>query len=312
MKHLFGPVNSRRLGLSLGIDLLPAKICNFNCIYCEVGPNVLFTDKRQEYIPTVAIINEIDIFLSEKNKLQSLDIFTITASGEPTLHSGIGEIIQHLKSHTDKPVAVLTNGSLLHLASVREALLPADIIVPSLDAVVPQSFRKINRPFSGMHPDKIVDGLIKFKKEYKGKLWLEILLAKNINDSEKDIDTLNKAIQLIDPDRIQLNTVIRPPLETFARPLTKTELTAVAGKLYGSVEIIADFNRTEKEKNTRPSIGMDEVLSLLHRRPCTLHDICEALNQEPDSIGDKLAQLEQSNLIAIKKHNGKEYYKSRK
>ena len=145
MKHLFGPVNSRRLGLSQGIDLLPPKICNFNCIYCEVGPTTLLTCDRKEYVPTAEIIAEIETLLTDKRAVKKIDYFTITATGEPTLHTGIGAVIRFIKDNSDKPVAVLTNGSLLHIKEVRDDLMAADLIIPSLDAALPESYRKINR-----------------------------------------------------------------------------------------------------------------------------------------------------------------------
>ncbi len=310
MKYLFGPVNSRRLGLSLGIDLLPFKICNYNCIYCEVGPNSIFTNERKEYVPAKDIISEIDVFLADESTLRSLDVFTITASGEPTLNSGLGKVIRHIKGHTNKPVAVLTNGSLFHLAEVRKDLLQADIVIPSLDAIAPKSFRKINRPLTDVKPHILVEELHKFNKNYKGKFWLEILLVKDVNDSEKDLSALKEAIACIQPDRVQLNTVARPPLESFAKPLSRSELEKAAEHLSESIEIITDYDKIHDD--TCRSAASGEVLNMLKRRPCTFKDICLALNQTPENIDARLAKLSQRNLITIKKHNGKEYYQSRK
>lgn len=307
MKHLFGPVNSRRLGLSLGIDLLPAKTCNFNCIYCEVGETTIFQDRRAEYVPTGEILAEIDAFLASDNS-PPIDIFTITASGEPTLHSGIGEIIGHLKEMTGKPVAVLTNGSLFSRQDVREALLRADIVVPSLDAALEKSFRKVNRPVPGTDLPAIIDGLARFSSQYGGSLWLEILFVKDFNDSPADLDALREAIEAIKPDRIQLNTVARPPLENFARPLSRRELEEIAGTFPAPVEIIAQFS--ERPRQHARAAQKHEILHMLQRRPCTLTDICEALNLEAPAAGSVLQRLEKDGQVARLVHQGKSYYQT--
>ncbi len=308
MKYLFGPVNSRRLGLSLGIDLLPAKICNFNCIYCEVGPTTIFTCERKEYTPTGEIIEEIDFFLATSGQAMPIDVFTITASGEPTLHSGLGEIINHLKAKTGLPVAVLTNGSLLYREDVRQELQHADIVIPSLDSAREESFRKINRPAQCAKLQEIIDGLCLFARNFRGELWLEILLSKGINDSAEDLAALRQALIDIKPTKIQLNTVVRPPLEEFAKPLTETELAEISRQLPGTVEIIADF-RNRKRENTR-SAKKTELLEMLRRRPCTETDICEALNLDGNLTARLLKELTASGEIAHSAHMGKIYYQT--
>lgn len=308
MKYLFGPVNSRRLGISQGIDILPPKICNFNCIYCEIGPTTQLTCERREYVPTGEILEEIDLLLADNDLVSRLDVFTITASGEPTLHTGIGAIIEHIKDKTAKPVAVLTNGSLLYLPEVRKALARADIVVPSLDSAREESYRKINRPAAGAALDRIIEGLIEFKKTFPGAMWLEILLAKNMNDSPEDINALVTAAAAIRPDRIQLNTVARPPLEKFAHPLDREALETVAARFQQPVEIIVDFSTRKKEKFR--SASEDEVLLLLKRRPCTASDMSEALGIDSALAATRLNEMADKNLITKTKHHGKEYYQS--
>ncbi|MBU0908009.1 MAG: radical SAM protein [Proteobacteria bacterium] len=308
MKYLFGPVNSRRLGLSLGIDLLPAKICNFNCIYCEVGPTTILTCERKEYTPTREIIAEVDSFLATSGQAKPIDVFTITASGEPTLHSGLGEIINHLKARTALPVAVLTNGSLLFREDVRQELEHADIVIPSLDSAGEESFRKINRPAQCVKLQEIIDGLCLFARNFRGELWLEILLSKGINDSAEDLAALRQALIDIKPAKIQLNTVVRPPLEEFANPLTETELEEISRQLPGTVEIIADFHKRKRE-NTR-SAHKTELLEMLRRRPCTETDICEALNLDGNSTARLIKELTASGEIAHSAHRGKIYYQT--
>ena len=310
MKHIFGPVNSRRLGISLGIDLLPPKICNYNCIYCEIGPTTQFTCERREYVPTAEIIGEIDQFLADPVAAERLDVCTITASGEPTLHSGIGAIIRHLKARTAKPVAVLTNGALLHDPEVRCDLLPADIIIPSLDAALAESYKKINRPAACAPLDLLLAGLIRFRQEFTGQYWLEILLAKGVNDSPADLAALAETVARIRPDRVQLNSVARPPLESFALPLTQAELTAAASHFTVPVEILVDFTTRETEKFRHAD--EEAVLAMLKRRPCTLADVAEALNLEAALAEKALQHLISRDRISKTAHHGKEYYQPRK
>ncbi|MBU1709139.1 MAG: radical SAM protein [Proteobacteria bacterium] len=308
MKYIFGPVNSRRLGRSLGIDLFQTKTCNFDCIYCEVGPNSLFTDKRKEYAPVKEILAEIDAILADGKKLESIDVFTLTASGEPTLHSGLEAIISYLKTNTDKPVVVITNGSLLHRKEVRDSLLLADIVIPSLDAVLPDSFRKINRPVSGTDLERIITGLEVFAKEFKGKIWLEILLVKGVNDRNEDIVALNKILQSISPDRIQLNTVARPPLEKFAVSLSNAEMIRIKDQLSGPVEIIASFN--SGHENNSINVTEKDIVDLIKRRPCTAKEISQALNLDIKSTDNHLKLLLKKSSITKTNHNDNEYYQT--
>lgn len=307
MKYLFGPVNSRRLGLSQGIDLIPSKVCNFNCIYCEVGPTVCLTCERREYFPTGEIIAEIDALLADPGAA-ALDVFTVTASGEPTLHSGLGRVIRHIKEKAARPVAVLTNGSTFHLPEVRAELLAADLVIPSLDSARPESYRRINRPAACAVLDDIVDGLIRFVAEFSGEVWLEILLAKGINDSEEDIAALVETVARINPARVQLNTVVRPPLESFARPLDRAAMEAVAGRFGGRVEIIADFSG-RRQRGFRP-LAEAEIVEMLKRRPCTAADVGEALHFDPALTAEALARLVASGTVRRSEHVGKTYYQT--
>jgi wyosine [tRNA(Phe)-imidazoG37] synthetase (radical SAM superfamily) len=312
MKYLFGPVNSRRLGLSMGIDIMPAKVCNFNCIYCEVGATTRLTCDRKEYVPTKAILAEIDDFLLRREAARMPDVYTVTGAGEPTLHSGFGRIIRYLKDKTDKPVAVLTNGSLMHRPEVREGLAAADIVVPSLDAARPESFRRVNRPARCVELETVIKGIECFSRDFSGRIWLEILLVKGVNDSAADIDALLLAIQKIGPERTQLNTVARPPLEDNALPISSSEMAAIAKlieeKFNGPVEIPMDFVK-KGEGNGEPVL-QDDIIQILKRRPCTAADVCAALGQGGDTVHTLLEQLEYDEQISSVSHNGKRYYQA--
>ncbi len=306
MKYLFGPVNSRRLGLSQGIDLLTTKTCNFDCIYCEVGGTFIHTCERKEYTPTKEILAEIDKLLAQDDLAKPIDVFTITAMGEPTLHTGLGKIIRHIKEQTDKPVVILTNGAMMHLEDVRRELQAADIVIPSLDSARPESFRKIDRPAQCVDLDEMIDGISLFCKEFSGQVWLEVMLAKNINDQPSDIEALKEAIVRINPERVQLNTVVRPPLENFAKPLTQEELSHIAEQLPGNVEIIASFAKRKHNSWRSPEPG--EILEMLQRRPCTASDISEALNLEPEQTNRLMEELTDQGKVLKMLHQGKTYY----
>ncbi len=306
MKYIFGPVNSRRLGLSQGIDLLTTKTCTFDCIYCEIGPTEIHTCERKEYTPTGDILAEIDELLREDENDKPIDVFTITATGEPTLHSGLKTVIEHIKQNTGKPVVVLTNGAMFHDANVRSDLMGADIVIPSLDAARDDSFRRIDRPAACVNLKEIIHGLGIFCKEFSGQVWLEVLLVKNINDSKEDITALQQAITVIDPDRTQLNTVARPPLESFARALTEEELHNIAGQLPGHVEIIASFAPKDR-KNTRLA-DPKEILDMLMRRPCTVSDISEALNLDTQATYQLVDEMIANGDVIPMSHQGKTYY----
>ncbi len=191
-KYLFGPVPSRRLGISLGIDLIPAKACSLNCVYCECGETTNLTIERREYVPYSDVIRELKHYLDNN---PAPDFITFSGSGEPTLNSRIGDIIKFLKSkYTNVPIAVLTNGTLFNQKKVRTELLKADIVLPSLDAASELSFRKINRPFHSLSINKYIQGLIDFRKEYNGEIWLEVLILPKYNDDEENLKNTKKDI----------------------------------------------------------------------------------------------------------------------
>jgi len=214
MKYIYGPVKSRRLGLSLGITLTPYKICSFNCVYCQLGKTINTTSERREYIPIQEIINELKLWL-QNNILEAkgLNYITLSGSGEPTLNIKIEQLILDIKKITAVPVAVITNASLLNVALVRQALSCAALIIPSLDAVTPGIFTKVDRPREGINIEDIIDGLMAFRKEFKGKIWLEVMLIKGINDDLAHARKLKDIIDKINPDKIHLNSPVRTTAE---------------------------------------------------------------------------------------------------
>jgi wyosine [tRNA(Phe)-imidazoG37] synthetase (radical SAM superfamily) len=317
MKYLFGPVYSRRLGHSLGIDLLPPKICTLNCIYCEVGVTTDLTCERKEYVPTEDILREIDEVLATGTVGRPIDVFTLTAMGEPTLHTGIGTIIAHLKARTDKPVAVLTNGTLFFDPQVRADLAGADIVIPSLDAARQESFERVNQPASSVNLEQVIEGLALFSHEFRGEVWLEILLVREINDSFEDLTALQQAVRKINPARIQLNTVARPPMDGRARPVTREKMEQAAAMLAdgyaGRVEILVDFQAIEKKREGRGQQLreklVEEIAAMLQRRPCPLAEIDRALHVQDLELTEECVRvLVDAGRIEKIVHADKEFY----
>ena len=241
--HIFGPVPSRRLGLSLGIDIVPMKTCSLSCIYCQVGKTPHTTISRQEYVSAREILTELeDLF----NKGIRADWITFSGSGEPTLNSAIGEIITGIKALTNIPVCVITNGTLLWDTQVCRDVLESDAVMPSLDSAIEQTFHAICRPHPDLKIGKIIEGLVDFRKMYSGKIWLEILLVEGINDSPEELEALCEAAMRISPDTIQLNTVVRPPAEISAKPVSRERLEKIRDFFGVKAEIIASFKSPVK------------------------------------------------------------------
>ena len=323
MKCIFGPVISRRLGRSLGIDLFSDKTCNLNCIYCEVGTTATPVCQRAVYTSTPAIIAEIDTFCADSCRLDTVDVLTVTAKGEPTLHRGLGEILRHVKRMIDKPVAVLTNGTTLMDPEVRQELAAADLVMPSLDSARLETFLKIDRPAAGIDLQEVIHGLTLFSHEYSGRLWLEILLVRDVNDSPQDIEALVSALKQMRLDRIQLNTVIRPPAEPFARPVPPEKMKEIAHIFHTKLAIPVDLPFTSPDstiqvqppvdlKRTRPLSSkevLDEILQMLQRRPCTAADIDRTFQLGgPDKVEQLLEPLVHSGALRKQQHKNERYY----
>ena len=305
-KYIFGPVPSRRLGRSLGVDLVPYKTCTFDCIYCDLGRTTHKTMGRQFYVSAKEIQGELDLTLSTLEKKP--DYITLSGSGEPTLNTHIGEIIRKIKEITLTPVAVITNGSLLSMDEVREDLLEADVVLPSLDAITPALFEYINRPHASLRIEEIVSGLIQFRKQYGGQIWLEIVFCRGANDGNEEVEKFKGVIEKIQPDRVQLNTPVRPPSEEFAYPLTTTQLEEIRQKLGDKAEIISEFaSPLEEELN---SVKDDEIINMIKRRPCTAEDISKALGLRLDEVVKHLGYLIKIGTVKYRMYERRCYYES--
>jgi wyosine [tRNA(Phe)-imidazoG37] synthetase (radical SAM superfamily) len=303
MAHLFGPVPSRRLGRSLGVDLIPPKTCPYDCIYCEVGPTTHHTRQRFSY-KTKTIIGELEDYLKDLSQLP--DVITLAGSGEPTLNLGLGRIISRIKEMSQIPVAVLTNGALLYLPEVRAELAAADIVLPSLDAAREETYRLINRPLPELTLASLLEGLSAFRREYRGRILLEVMLLKGVNDSDEELTLLRRALMKIDPDKIQLNTAVRPVVEAAARPLDRAEMEAAAAHLKGPVEVIASFSRGDI---TEIPCQDEDFVEMLSRRPMTAADMAKVLGLPLVQVVARLKRLQDSGRISHDRYHDQEFYR---
>ncbi len=289
-KYIFGPVPSRRLGMSLGVDLVPKKVCSLDCVYCEVGQTTKLTTERREYIPYDKVIAELeDYFVNNPNP----DYITFSGSGEPTLNIRIGEVLQFVKQKKpDIPVAVLTNGTLLYDENVRKELLDAHVVLPSLDAATESTFQKINRPAQGLTADKYIQGLIDFRKDYAGQIWLEVFIIPGYNDNAKDLNALKEAFGKIQPDQVQLNTLDRPGTVKGISPASHESLQKIID-FWGlpNVEIIAAAPERKELKSYRKD-AETAILGTITRRPCTVDDLVKILGLHINEINKYLDVLE--------------------
>jgi len=302
-KHVYGPVPSRRLGYSLGVDLVPYKVCSFDCIYCQIGRTTEKTVERREYARVDEILAEISSAVPAD---KPIDYITLSGSGEPTLSSITGTLVHEIKRLTRVPVAILTNSSLLHNEEARREVTSADLLLPSLDAAQECTFQKINRPHPSLKLSEIVAGLTHLREEYAGVIWLEVMLVKGINDTPQEIEALRDTIARIRPDKVQLNTVMRPPSEKSAHPLNARELNDIRTRLGSRCEIIPHFpqrRRSATAKNTA-----EEILALVKRRPVTLSDLVRSLGIHRNEAIKHLNLLERKRKIRTHTHRGLQYY----
>jgi len=303
MSCVFGPVPSRRLGRSLGVDVVPFKTCTYDCIYCQLGRTTDCTVARQAWTPVADVLADVEARLPSRP-----DYITLSGSGEPTLYAQTRELIDGIKQRTDVPVAVLTNGSLLWRGEVRSDLMRADLVIPSLDAGDGPMFRAVNRPHAEITFEKMLEGLIRFRKEFAGEYWLEALLLGGYTAVESEIAKLAECVDRIRPDRLQINTVSRPPAEEFAVGVGPERLAELAGLFKQHAEVIADFSDVHKHADF--AAGRQEILDLLGRRPCSVDDVAEGLGMHRNEVVKYLEELTAEKLLTGDRLGGKTYYRA--
>ncbi len=307
--YIFGPVPSRRLGLSLGIDLVPFKTCTLDCIYCELGKTATPVNQRAEYVPFAKLETEIKEFFKHNPNAQNIDFITLSGSGEPTLNTALPQIIKLLRQLSKTPIALLTNGTLFSQPEVRAEVLDVDLILPSLDVVSEELFATLNRPATGLKSREIIDGLKALRREYSGKIWLEILICAGVNDTPTEIELLIQAAAAIQPDKIQLNTVVRPGALAEAKAVTETFLKQLLPRFNPTAEIIAPFNKTITNHSAIEKTT-EAILATLKRRPCTADDLKNALGLKKAEVIKILDLLLEKDEIKAQEHGGKHYFQT--
>ncbi|SHJ29244.1 radical SAM protein [Parasporobacterium paucivorans] len=265
-KYIYGPVPSRRLGLSLGVSPIPKKTCNYSCIYCQLGRTDHMTNTRKMFYPVKEILEELDLVIRENIPF---DVITIVGEGEPTLYLGLGELIREIQKRTDKPVAVITNGALLFNPQVQEDLSQADIVLPTMDAYDEESFKKISRPHGSLKYSEVIKGLEAFSEKYKGQLWIEIMLMKDINDDDTSLQKYLEMLDKIKFEKLYLNTPVRPPAESDVMAVDHERMSRAAEILGGISIDLLDSNGFHSEIKD----DYEAILSIIKRHPMNQFEI---------------------------------------
>ncbi|MDA3833221.1 MAG: radical SAM protein [Spirochaetales bacterium] len=304
-KYLFGPVPSRRFGRSLGVDLNPYKTCSLDCVFCQLGRTTERTVIRKEYVPTDMVLSELKEWIETDGRA---DYITLAGSGEPTLHSGFGEILEFICSESTIPAVLLTNGTMLDLQEVRDAASLANVVKVSLSAWDQASYGWVNRP----HPQLLFDNLVKgqkaFRSQFKGQLWMEVFLMAGINSMPADVSKIAALAKEIGPDRIHLNTAVRPPAEDFATVLSKERMEALIHLFHPTAEVIAEFSA--KHVN-HIQANQETIFSMLQRRPCTANQIADIFGMHINEVSKYLGNLMRTDQIRMERKNTAVYYSAK-
>ncbi len=300
--YVYGPVPSRRLGLSLGLSIIPFKTCTLDCVYCQCGRTTRKTLRRESFYPVEDILAQV----RQAVKTARPDFITFSGEGEPTLNCDIGRLIRRLKQEHTIPVAVITNSTLFTDPAVRRDLYAADLVVPSLDAADQRTFARVNRGHRNLGIAGIIDALVTFRRYYHGQIWLEIMLVKDCNDSVEHLMHLRKAVHRIRPDRVHLNTVVRPPAERNARPLSEDDLEQVRCLFGPGAEIASSpFRRRRRRFRGDP---VQAVLEFVQRRPATAKDLEHSLGIPAPELDATLRRLVRRRRIRRVDFWGKVFY----
>lgn len=301
-RYVFGPVPSRRFGRSLGVDLTPLKTCSFNCVFCQLGPTPSTTLERQEYVPVPSVKDEIRRW---RDAGGTADYATLSGSGEPTLHSGFGDVLRFLKTELPCPAVLLTNGSLLYLPVVRAAAAEADVVKLSLSAWDDDSFRRVNRPHPELNFTRSVAGMREFRRMFAGRIWLEVFLVAGLNDAPEQVERIAALATSIGPDKIHLNTAVRPPAESSVRPVAPERLTELAKLFRPLAEAIADFSA-----RTGSGVAVNEtaIRDMLRRRPCTARQIADVFGMHLNEVAKYTGHLLKTGQIQAMQRAGETFF----
>jgi len=301
-RYLFGPVPSRRFGRSLGVDLNPYKTCSFDCVFCQLGRTTEKTITRREYVPTERVLSELHEWLDKDGRA---DYITLSGSGEPSLHSRFGEVLEFIRSQSTIPAVLLTNGTMLNLQEVRDAAACADVVKTSLSAWDQPSYIWMNRPHPQLRFDHLIEGQKAFRAQFKGELWMEVFLVEGINSFPGDIQKIATLAGEIGPDRIHLNTSVRPPAEDFAAALSKEHMEELTHLFQPRAEVIAEFKAKDSE---RVEANQETIFSMLQRRPCTADQIADVFDMHLNEVSKYIGILMQSDQIHVERKSPMVYY----
>lgn len=301
-QYLFGPVPSRRLGRSLGIDLTPYKTCSLDCVFCQLGRTSVKTVKRREYVDTEGVLSELKDWLETDGQA---DYITLSGSGEPTLHSRFGEVLKFIRKNSTIPTVLLTNGTMLYLPEVRESAAHANVVKVSLSAWDQAPYEWVNRPHPQLPFDQQIEGQKTFRAQFKGQLWMEVFLIQGMNSISKDVRKIAALAKEIAPDRIQLNTAIRPPAEDFVMPLSEEQMSTLTHLFQPKGEIIAEFN-TYRSRDVQAT--QNTILAMLRRRPCTAEQIANGFSMHINEVLKYLGILMHAGHISTERRDMAVYY----
>lgn len=300
-KYLFGPVPSRRLGQSLGISPIPPKTCNYSCVYCQIGRTTHFTNTREDFYPKEEILGEIKSFIKKNT---NFDYITFVGEGEPTLCKSLGWLIDSTKKITNKPIAVITNGALLYDVNLRKELLEADVILPTLDAGTQELFKEINRPIKSLILDQIINGMKNFRSEFKGKIWMEVMLVKDLNDDPENISKIRDILDELNCDRVYVNVPIRPPAERWVEIPEKERIVSICKELKAHniahyedevgfhINDDIDYKDQILKTTTRHPLREDQIISMIALPEKDIRQLLKEMHQE-----GILRRLEYNNQI---------------
>lgn len=301
-KYLFGPVPSRRFGRSLGVDLTPYKTCSLDCVFCQLGRTTHKTVERREYVNMEEVLRELEEWLETDGEA---DYITLSGSGEPTLHERFGDVLALIREKSEIPSLLLTNGTLLNLPEVREAAAFASVVKVSLSAWDQASFGWVNRPHAELRFEELISGQKAFRREYTGQLWMEVFLVSGMNAMPVDVSRIAALAEEIGPDRVQLNTAIRPAAEDFATPVSEERIAELTHLFHPPAEIIAEFS---KQKDLKLRGNRESVLAMLRRRPCTAGQIAEGFGMHLNEVSKYLGNLLSAKEIRTERKGGTVYY----
>jgi wyosine [tRNA(Phe)-imidazoG37] synthetase (radical SAM superfamily) len=301
-QYLFGPVPSRRFGWSLGVDLTPIKTCTLDCVFCQLGRTTVQTLERREYAPTRAVTRELAEWIRDGGEA---DYITLAGSGEPTLHRRFGEIIDFVHERSSIPVALLTNGTTLGDPEVRSAACRADVVKVTLSAWDEASFARLHRPCSGVTFRGLVEGERQLRRERKGAIWMEVFFVGGLNSSSSQARRIAEIARRIEPDRVQLNSCVRPSAEGSVARVSEARMSELAGLFTPHAETLGASCAGESATARTNATAIE---SMLRRRPCTAADVAAASGMHPNEVSKYLGRLTRAGRIRARRRDRETYY----